>query len=568
MTALDLAPGVAAITAYRVPRHPAPVDLDLSGTELPPADPAAVAAALAGAATEWRYPDTSGLEALMAMRWGVAPERVMAAAGSDDALERTFRTVLTPGSSVVLTVPTFEMFPRYAALAGAAVRTAPWPDGDLDVAAVLDATTEDTRLIAVVSPNNPTGAVASLEALRTIARERPDQVLLVDGAYAEFADEDPLAPLLAEPNVLITRTLSKAWGMPGFRIGFAAGPRELVTAMRRAGTPYPMSSPAIAAAERLLAAGNPATTDRVQAIRATRVRLQAVATDLGLAPTTSEANFICTASPRAEWLRDGLAGLGIGVRWLPGNDTPRVRISCPLTPAETDRLEAALRAVVAPEALLLDMDGVIADVSRSYRAAIIATAAEFGVTLTPEQVRARKAAGGANDDWALTHEMILAGGGSGSLDAVTTAFERRYQGSTDAPGLRHTETLLGGRALLARLAARLPLAIVTGRPREDAERFLAEQGIADLFTAVVAREDGPIKPDPFPVAEALRRLGVRRAWMVGDTPDDIRAARGAAVVPLGVVAPGEDPDAARDTLFASGAARVLTDLEELFACLP
>ncbi|MCA9722414.1 MAG: aminotransferase class I/II-fold pyridoxal phosphate-dependent enzyme, partial [Gemmatimonadetes bacterium] len=147
--------------------------------------------------------------------------------------------------------------------------------------------------------------------------------------------EDPLAPLLAEPNVLITRTLSKAWGMPGFRIGFAAGPRELVTAMRRAGTPYPMSSPAIAAAERLLAAGNPATTDRVQAIRATRVRLQAVATDLGLAPTTSEANFICTASPRAEWLRDGLAGLGIGVRWLPGNDTPRVRISCPLTPAET-----------------------------------------------------------------------------------------------------------------------------------------------------------------------------------------------------------------------------------------
>jgi HAD superfamily hydrolase (TIGR01548 family) len=567
MTALAIAPGITAITAYRVPRHPAPIDLDLTGTELPPADPKALADALAGAADCWRYPNAAALEALIAERWGITPDRVLASAGSDDALERAFRTALVPGSDAVLTVPTFEMFPRYAALSGAPVRAAAWPDGDLSAEAVLASATPDTRLIAVVSPNNPTGTVATAEALLAIARGRPDALLVVDGAYAEFANEDPLHALLAEPNVLVTRTLSKAWGMPGFRVGFAAGPVEVITAMRRAGTPYPMATPALEAARQMLAEGSEATSRRVATIRRTRTALLETATSLGLAPTASEANFICTASPRAEWLRDGLAGLGIGVRWLPGNDTPRVRISCPLSETDTARLTHALRAVLTPEAVLLDMDGVIADVSRSYRAAIIATAGAFGVTLTADQVRARKAAGGANDDWALTHELVIAGGGDATLEAVTTAFERRYQGTDDAPGLRATESLLGGRALLARLAAHLPLAIVTGRPRVDAERFLAEQGIAEYFTAVVTREDGPIKPSPFPVEEALRRLGVTRAWMVGDTPDDLRAARGAQVVPLGIVAPGDDPVVARDTLFASGAARVLTDLEELFACL-
>lgn len=568
MTAPRLAPGVATITAYRVPRHPAPIDLDLSGTELPPADPGLLAAAFASGASAWRYPDPSALETLLAERWAVAPERVLAAAGSDDALERAFRTLLVPESSAVLTVPTFEMFPRYAALTGAAVRTAPWPDGDLDADEVLDATADDTRLIAIVSPNNPTGAIASVESLLAIARGRPEVVLVVDGAYAEFADVDPLDSLLAEPNILVTRTLSKAWGMPGFRVGFAAGPPELIAAMRRAGTPYPMSSPAIAVAERILNQGEAAVTRRIEAIRRTRTRLQEVATELALEPTASEANFICVASPRAKWIRDGLAGLGIGVRWLAGNDIPRVRITCPLGADDLDRLIAALRAVAAPEALLLDMDGVLADVSRSYRSAIVATAAEFGVTLTAAQVRARKAAGEANDDWALTHELIRLGGGAASLEMVTEAFERRYQGTAEVPGLRATESLLGGRAVLARLAARLPLGIVTGRPRRDAERFLVEQGVAEMITAIVAREDGPIKPDPFPVREALRRMGVRRAWMVGDTPDDIRAARGAGVVPLGIVAPGDDPVVVRDTLLASGAARVLTDLEELFACLP
>jgi len=112
----------------------------------------------------------------------------------------------------------------------------------------------------------------------------------------------------------------------------------------------------------------------------------------------------------------------------------------------------------------------------------------------------------------------------------------------------------------------LPLALVTGRPREEAGWFLERMKIADLFRAVVGMEDAALKPDPAPVRLALERLGVRRAWMVGNTPDDIRAAVGAGVVPLGVVAPGDDLTATAAALTDAGAARVLdrvADLEEL-----
>ena len=80
---------------------------------------------------------------------------------------------------------------------------------------------------------------------------------------------------------------------------------------------------------------------------------------------------------------------------------------------------------------------------------------------------------------------------------------------------------------------------MTGRPRRDAERFLREQEVRGLFSVVICREDAPLKPNPQPVRIALERLEARTAWLLGDTPDDVRAAVGAGVVPVGVVPPFE-----------------------------
>jgi HAD superfamily hydrolase (TIGR01549 family) len=154
------------------------------------------------------------------------------------------------------------------------------------------------------------------------------------------------------------------------------------------------------------------------------------------------------------------------------------------------------------------------------------------------------------------------------LAEVTERFRELYLGTSEKAGLRESERLLVDRELLERLAVRLPLGIVTGRPRKEAAWFLERTEISHLFGATVCLEDGPLKPDPEPVRLALKRLGVQRAWMVGDTPDDIRASAAAGVVPLGIVAPGDDLSNASSSLRNAGAAVVLDGLNVLEELLP
>ena len=550
---------MSAPTPHRVPRHPAPTDLDLAGTEL--AWRTTVDAVFPGALGH--YPDRAPLTAALARRLGLGPERVLVTAGSDDALERAFRLVLAPGREAILTRPTFEMLPRFARLAGATVVEVPWPRGPFPVDAIRRAVTPRTALVAVVSPNNPTGAVATAEEIASVVAAAPEALIVVDLAYVEFAESDPTDALLGLPRTLLTRTFSKAWGLAGLRVGYAAGPAEVIAGLETTSLPYPVAAPSLRVAERALADGATVMAERVAAVRRARTALTGRLATLGAPALPSEGNFLTVEGPRAPWLRDGLAGLGIAVRALEGDDGLRVRITCPADSAPAERLDAALLTVLRPEALLLDLDGVIADVSRSYREAIVGAAARFGVQVSGSRIQALKRRGRANDDWALTAELLADAGRPVALAEVTAVFESLYQGEGDGAGLWTREGLIPPAELLSRLAARLPLAIVTGRPRGDTERFLATFGLADLFRAVITRDDGPGKPDPFPVTAALRRLGVTRAWMVGDTPDDVRAARAAGVLPLGVVAPGDDPEATGAALLTAGAGRVLASLNDL-----
>ncbi|MFV9673471.1 MAG: HAD family hydrolase, partial [Acidimicrobiia bacterium] len=149
-------------------------------------------------------------------------------------------------------------------------------------------------------------------------------------------------------------------------------------------------------------------------------------------------------------------------------------------------------------------------------------------------------------------------------DEVVDRFEEIYQGRPGRPGLKFTERPLVDPSTWRRWAEDFPLGIVTGRPRKDAEEVLQRFGLLADTSTLVTREDAALKPDPEPVQLAMKELGVERSWLLGDTRDDVEAARSAGVVPIGVVAPGADEALAARTL--SKAARVLTrtiDLEEL-----
>jgi histidinol-phosphate aminotransferase len=544
-------------SAYRrpVPRAGA---LRLDGNEglLPSA---ALLAELATADPELlrRYPDVAELEAALARRLKVLPEQVIVAAGADEVIDRACRAYLMPGRTLLLPEPSFEMLDRYASLAGGELARVPWTGDAFPVAAFLDSLDARTAVVAIISPNNPTGGVATLGDVRRIAAAAPGALVLLDHAYVEYADVDLTSAVLDIPNVLVVRTLSKAWGLAGCRVGYGVGSSQIVSVLRAAGGPYPVAAPSVALALRQLECGAAPLSAHVTRVREERTALTRELASLGLAPRASQANFVFVeCGTRAAILSSGLAALGIMVREF--KDHRALRITLPGDAAAFERLIASIRTILAPQAVVFDLDGVLADVRDSQRAAIIATAAAYGVTITQHDVEAALRAGDAANDWIVTQRLITARGVRADLAAVTARYQSLYLG-----GLREHERLIVSRALLERFAQRLPLAVVTGRPRDEAQWFLARAGIADLFRAVICMEDAPRKPDPGPVRLALARLGLQRAWMVGNTPDDVRAAAAAGVLPFGVVAPGDDIAATAASLVDGGAARVLDDLDDL-----
>eukprot|EP01065_Artemidia_motanka_P029238 TRINITY_DN35386_c0_g1_i1.p1 TRINITY_DN35386_c0_g1~~TRINITY_DN35386_c0_g1_i1.p1 ORF type:complete len:250 (+),score=67.37 TRINITY_DN35386_c0_g1_i1:61-810(+) len=213
-----------------------------------------------------------------------------------------------------------------------------------------------------------------------------------------------------------------------------------------------------------------------------------------------------------------------------------------------------------PRAVLLDMDGVIAEVKRSYRAAILGTCAAFGATVTHAEVSEEKRRGNSNNDWVLSQRMIKKGIGKDvSLEDVTAKFEELYQGVPGTPGLRKLETLIPARGVLEELYRRVDgrMAVVTGRPRKDCDTFLNEHSLAHLFPVRVCMEDGPAKPDPQPCLIACKKLSVppADAMMVGDTPDDVKSAAAAGCgFRIGVLLPDDharltlDPDMDRESV--------------------
>lgn len=377
---------VLAATAYSVQRPAQSIDLWLDANEAP--EPAAGALDAIRAVDDSclrRYPDAAPLERAIANTVGLTADQIVVGAGGDDVLDRLCRAMLEPGRTAVVTRPTFSMIPRAARLAGAAVREVPWLGGDFPVDDVIAAARGDDNSSAsaseatfnghpleremaaaavfIVTPNNPTGAEARVEAVSRVASALPSTLVVVDLAYVEFAPSDPTPLLLRHENVVCVRTLSKAFGLAGLRIGFGLGSPTVIDWVRRVSPPFAVSGPAIAAG---LAALSPASASERHAwitrVQQERVEIHGLLTRLlGPAPGTSversAGNFVWArlgTPTRAAWLFDACAALGIAIRRFSGEFGDSVRITCPGNPRGLARLIGAVRTALAPDAIVLD----------------------------------------------------------------------------------------------------------------------------------------------------------------------------------------------------------------------
>ncbi len=220
--------------------------------------------------------------------------------------------------------------------------------------------------------------------------------------------------------------------------------------------------------------------------------------------------------------------------------------------------------------LVFDMDGVLVDVTASYRAAIVETIRHFtGVTVTAESIQQWKNRGGYNNDWVLCHHYCRELGVEVPYGTVVDHFNRIFFGEDD-DGLIAREWWVPRDGLLERLAQRYRLAIFTGRNRRELEATLNRFAAGPLFEQTITTDDvARGKPEPDGLIEIRRRTGSPIAALLGDTVDDAGSARAAGVPFIGVAAEGAPMrEQLVAALRAAGAAAIIENVNEVEGVLP
>jgi histidinol-phosphate aminotransferase len=348
-----------ALPSYVPGRSPAdlarelglPEAIKLASNEVPYGPlPGVVEAVAEAAAGSHRYPDMGAvaLRETLAQRYGVSADRIATGCGSVALCEHLARVTCLSGDEILYSWRSFEAYPIISATTGAtSVRVPNTASHGHDLPAMAAAVTPRTRLILVCSPNNPTGTALHQSELDEFLAAVPQDVLVVlDEAYREFVTDpevpDGLAAYGDRPNVVVLRTLSKAWGLAGLRVGFLIAQPEVAAAVRKVVTPFSTSAVAQAAGLAALAAADEVRR-RCDLVIAERERLITAVRKLVPDVPDSQANFYWL--PLQERSADFGAACekrGVIVRPFQG-DGVRVTVG---TPDENDAFLAAAESAL------------------------------------------------------------------------------------------------------------------------------------------------------------------------------------------------------------------------------
>ncbi|WP_456414256.1 histidinol-phosphate transaminase [Thiolapillus sp.] len=308
-----------------------------------------------------QYPDDSGyrLKARLGEKYGLQPQQLLLGAGSSDVIDMVARTFLSPGSNAVFSRYSFAMYPIYTTAAGAECRVAAAypPDHESmpyghDLRAMAKLVDEDTRVVFIANPNNPTGTWLRVGELQRFMQDLPEHVVVVlDEAYTEYVVEEDFPDgvdwLAMFPNLVVTRTFSKIYGLAGLRIGYGMASAALIDLIGRVRHPFNVNAPALAAAE--------AALDDEEFLQQSRevnaaglAQLGSAFTAMGLAWIPSIGNFLTVHLGRSgAQVYQRLLEKGIIVRPVANYDLPEhIRVTVG-TQVENQRFIKALQEVLA-----------------------------------------------------------------------------------------------------------------------------------------------------------------------------------------------------------------------------
>ncbi len=301
-----------------------------------------------------RYPDGGGydLKRALAQRLAVAQSRIVLGNGSNDVLEMAARAFLSAGNSAVYSQYAFAVYPLAIQAVGATGIETPAKDWGHDLDAMLSAIRADTRLVFIANPNNPTGTLVDGQALKAFIEQVPARVgIVLDEAYFEYLpaelQNDSLAWIDAHPNLIVTRTFSKAYGLAGLRLGYAVCHEQVADLLNRVRQPFNVNSLAQAAA--IAAMEDEAFLAHCLKINQEgMVQITEGLDELGVPYIPSHGNFVACQVGDAAHVNKALLERGVIVRPIGGYGMPQhLRVSVGLAEENTRFLKVLAEVLQA-----------------------------------------------------------------------------------------------------------------------------------------------------------------------------------------------------------------------------
>ena len=292
------------------------------------------------------YPEYGEAKESIARYFRVAPEQFVFTNGTDEAVQVFINTYIDDGQEVLVLKPAYAMYRFYAELAGAKVVEVAYPQPEMEfpLQALLDAITPETRAIVISNPNNPTGTGVSLQGVERILSRAKRAAVLIDEAYYEFSGVTAIAHVERVPNLFVSRTFSKVFGMAGLRLGCLFSHPANIEFLHKAQSPYSVNSLAVLAAQAAVE-DTEYVAQYVTEVLAARELLCYGLEKLGIRYVPSSANFVLGHfGERAIEVRDRLRDQAILVRDRSYEAPGCVRITVG-TREQTQRLLGALEEI-------------------------------------------------------------------------------------------------------------------------------------------------------------------------------------------------------------------------------
>lgn len=495
----------------------------------------------------------------------ISPDCIKVTNGADEALFSLMLTYLEKDDVMLTVTPSFSMPKIYAKVVGGNVEEVPYKERWVFPSEEFFSEIKnnpDIKIVHLTSPNNPTGECLSEDLVEKILEIAKDKLVILDETYGSYCKSSFVNKVSEYENLVIVKSCSKDFALAGLRIGYIVTNAERIKTLKKVISPYSVNAVAAIAAEAALSDLKHLEKIKNEVKKSKEILMKGLE-NLGFTVFPSDANFVLTdVFEKKDYVYNLLISNGIKVRKF---SDEKMKTCLRITAPQAENAQKLIEILQPKDTLIFDMDGVLVDVSSSYRTTVQKTFEYFAKEqITLDEISAAKNLGGLNNDWDLTEYLLNQKGISVDRKKLVDVFEKIY--FDEGRGLISNEKFLFDKSLISQLFGRYNLCIFTGRPRKEAEFTLEKESIRKYFGEIITMDDLPSdkqKPDTLGIQKILSKILTKKVFYFGDTKDDMICGKNAGVFPIGVLPPQDKSAALKEQLLKNGAVSVLYDINDL-----